>query len=532
VEPAIYAILEPIRRSTRPARESRRLAARHRRNPLAEPERRKLPMAESPFIHRGIVEGYYGRPWSHVDRRWLIGRMADWGMNTFVYAPKEDPLHREQWRTPYTDDVLAQFRELIVHGAERGVRVGFAIAPGLSIEYASETDRRALLAKLEAFAAIGARFFCLALDDVPSALAHEADRTRFGSLGAAHRDLAHAVKAALPPEATLWLVPTDYAGTAHSPYLATLSDGLDPAIELGWTGRSVLSPQIRTEEAALRAASVGRRLLVWDNFPVADGPMRNCLHVGPYAGRDPDLALHVSGVLLNPMELARASAVGLAAAAAYLRAPDAYEAESAWTESLHAAGVGADSAFAVFSAAHRFSPLSPDERDPELERIVHTLKRAFEHGADDDAASALAALRAAVEERRAAATTIREGLVDRALAAELEPWLESHQTETCILVEAVDLLARLVERAPAMKLALALFRMQGRLTRIAPAKRTSYGPRRVIHPQLASLEDESARFSTDPVLFLDRCLSDELVRFAESHALARLGGRAVRAADG
>lgn len=489
-------------------------------------------MAESPFIHRGVVEGYYGRPWSHADRRWLIGRMADWGMNTFVYAPKEDPLHREQWRTPYPDETLAQFRELIVHGDALGIRVGFAIAPGLSIEYGSAADRRALLAKLDAFATIGARFFCLALDDVPSELAHEADRARFGSLGAAHRDLAHAVKAALPPDATLWLVPTDYAGTAHSPYLETLACGLDPTIELGWTGRSVLSPQIRTDEAALRAASLGRRLLVWDNFPVNDGPMRNTLHLGPFTGRDPDLAEHVSGVLLNPMELARSSAVGLAAAAAYLRAPDEYDPEHAWNESLRAAGVGADTAFALFAAGHRFSPLSPDERDPEVERIARDLKRALEHGADADAASTLAALRAAVEARLPAAATIRDGLVDRALALELEPWLESHETETRILVEAVDLLARLVERAPAMKLALALFRMQGRLTRIAPAKRTSYGPRRVIHPQLASLEDESAHFSADPVLFLDRCLGDELVRFAESHALARLGGRTVGAAGG
>lgn len=488
-------------------------------------------MSHSPFIHRGIVEGYYGRPWSHADRRWLIGRMADWGMNTFVYAPKEDPLHREQWRTPYPAEVLEQFRELIDHGGKRGIRVGFAIAPGLTIEYSSEADRRALRDKLHAFAAIGARFFCLALDDVPSTLSHAVDRARFGSLGAAHRDLAHAVKADLPPEATLWLVPTDYAGTAHSSYLETLATGLDPEIELGWTGRSVLSPQIRSEEAALRAASVGRRLLVWDNFPVNDGPMRNTLHLGPYTGRDSDLARHVSGVLLNPMEFARASATGLATAAAYLRSPDAYDTESAWADALRAAGAGAEKAFAIFASAHRFSPLSPDERDPDLEPITRALMRAIERGAHVESTSALAALRTALDERRTAAGTIREGLVDRALAAEIEPWLDSHETETRILVEATDLLAALVADAPAMKLALAFFRMEGRLTRIAPAKRTSYGPRRVIHPQLASLEDDGARFSSDPVLFIDRCLGDELVRFAESQALARLGGRVARPAE-
>ena len=484
-------------------------------------------MVESPFLHRGIVEGYYGHPWSHADRLWMIGRMADWGMNTFVYAPKEDPLHREQWRTPYPEDTLAQFAELIGHGDARGIRVGFAIAPGLSIEYASEDDRLALRRKLADFAAIGARFFCLALDDVPSALAHESDRAAFGSLGAAQRDLAHAILAPLPADSTLWLVPTDYAGTAQSGYLTALCDGLDPSIEVGWTGRSVLSAQILRDEAAKRAASVGRRLLVWDNFPVNDGPMRNTLHLGPYTGRDADLSEHVSGVLLNPMEFARASAVGLATAAAYLRDPGAYDAARAWSDALGVVGEGAEEAFAVFAAAHRFSPLTPDERDPELEGIACDLMRAIEARRQQDAGTALEALRAGLASRSAAADALRDGLVDRSLAAELEPWLAAHETETRILIEATDLLAVLVADAPAMKLALAFFRMEGRLTRIAPATRTSYGPRRVLHPQLERLDDSGAKFSADPVLFVDRCLSDELVRFAEGQALARLGGRAA-----
>ena len=122
---------------------------------------------QSPFVHRGIVEGYYGPPFEHRERLAWIDRLAGWGMNTYVYAPKDDPLHREEWRTPYPASQLEAFRELVDHGEARGARVGFAIAPGLSIEYGSPADREVLIAKLEAFASIGARFFCLALDDVP-----------------------------------------------------------------------------------------------------------------------------------------------------------------------------------------------------------------------------------------------------------------------------------------------------------------------------------------------------------------------------
>ena len=181
------------------------------------------------------------------------------------------------------------------------------MSPGLTIEYASADDVRALQAKFRSFADLGARFFCLALDDVPTTLLHHGDQTRFGSLGAAHVHLAHAIAEALGADAMLWLVPTDYVGTKPTDYLETLGSELAPSIEVGWTGRTVLSPTIPIDEAAQRAATLRRRLLVWDNVPVADGPMRPMLHLGPYVGRDRGLSEHVSGFLLNPMAQARAT---------------------------------------------------------------------------------------------------------------------------------------------------------------------------------------------------------------------------------
>ena len=56
-------------------------------------------------------------------------------------------------------------------------------------------------------------------------------------------------------------------------------------------------------------------MLVWDRVPFANGPVRSMLHLGPYDGRDPGLAEHVSGLLLNPMQHARASGIALYTAA-------------------------------------------------------------------------------------------------------------------------------------------------------------------------------------------------------------------------
>ncbi len=47
---------------------------------------------------RGVVEGYYGRPWSDEARRDVIRAIGREGMNAFVYGPKNDPYHRDRWR--------------------------------------------------------------------------------------------------------------------------------------------------------------------------------------------------------------------------------------------------------------------------------------------------------------------------------------------------------------------------------------------------------------------------------------------------
>jgi len=472
------------------------------------------------FDFRGVVEGFYGKAYSHEDRLWLIERMGRWGMNLYFLAPKDDPLGRADWRRPYGDEVLSQFAELAAAGRRGAVRVGFTLSPGLSIEYSSEEDRAALKRKFSAFAACGADAFCLALDDVSSDFVHAHDRERFDSLAAAHVDLAHELKKILPPEALLWLVPTDYAGVESSPYLDELGANLAPDIEVGWSGRTILSPTIRASEAEARASVLRRRLLIWDNFPVSDGPMRPMLHLGPYLGRDADLGEHASGVLLNPMERAHASAPALQTAAEYLNDPQAYSADRAWQSATAEAGVGAADAFALFASAHCFSTLRPEARDPVLEAAFDLLRGRYDDGLSaDEALSAAAAL---LEERVQAAASLRNGLEDRTLLVEIEPWLRSHETESQRMLAAVELLQALEVSSGGLERVLAFSRFEGRLTQLPIPAVSSYGPRRVLYPQLASLGDEDACFGSDPALFVDCCLSDEVVRLAERRTLERL----------
>src|SRR5262249_24127816 len=119
------------------------------------------------FAVRGVVEGFYGTPWSHDARLEVITFLAAHGMNAYAYAPKDDARHRAEWRIPYESEELARFGELAAHSARHGVRFGFSISPGLDIDYESHADRSVLLGKLQPLRDAGVDWFLLLLDDIP-----------------------------------------------------------------------------------------------------------------------------------------------------------------------------------------------------------------------------------------------------------------------------------------------------------------------------------------------------------------------------
>ena len=472
------------------------------------------------FDHRGVVEGFYGVPWAHQDRLWLIEKIGGWGMNCYVYAPKDDALNRDRWREPYRSAQLAEFKELIGAGERVGVRVGFAISPGLSICYSDREDRDKLIRKFSDFYDMGARMLTLALDDCPSEFEHPEDSRLFESLAHAHADLARELSERFP-DATWWLVPLDYLGTEETAYLKALGAELPSGIEVAWTGRTVVSPTIEAGEAAQRAGTLGRRLLLWDNVPVSDGPMRSMLHLGPYGGRDPGLAEHCSGVLLNPMQQARASTVAIRTAADYFAKPAQYDPEAAWLDALRELGAAAQDALICFAQAHRFSPTWSDARDRGLEQGFAQLASAIEAGGD--IAPAIDQLAGQLGERSQVSAQLRANLTDRRLCAELEPWLESHLDQTLRMQAAVDAARALLGAGTARERVLSYLTMQSTLASHRPSEKTSYGPRRVVYPQLAALGNDSMSFGADRALFRGRNLADELVEFVEDLAVWLLG---------
>ncbi|HTK16113.1 MAG TPA: protein O-GlcNAcase [Acidimicrobiia bacterium] len=394
------------------------------------------------FAVRGIVEGFYGQPWSHAARLDAIGFLAPRGLNAYVYAPKDDAKHRADWRVPYDADERARFRELAAHAVANDARFGFAISPGLDVTYEDSADRAAILAKLEPLLAVGVPWFLLLLDDIPmqpGLAPRQADLATwlFDQLRDARSDVS------------LTLCPTEYVGTRPSPYLGELGAALPSAVDVMWTGPTVCSPTVRVDDArGWTEALGGHRTVLWDNTPVNDATMTRELHLGAYRGRDAGLVDLVGGVLCNPMTQPRASLVQLATAMEFLADPDGYDADDAWQRAISDVAGDRAASFAVLARACADGPLAGTST-LDLSARVDRLERALA-GPDWAAAAADVAdeLRAARALPEALAGGDAGAGTDGGLAAETAPWARSARAAAAAGLAALRLLQQIRPAKP------------------------------------------------------------------------------------
>ena len=305
--------------------------------PNAAPPAPPPPAIPPGFAMRGVIEGFYGPPWSHQDRLDILRFEGKVGMNAYFYAPKDDPFHRERWRDPYPADQIARLGELVRVGRENGVDIWFAVSPGLSMTYSDTADYRLLLAKLESVAGIGIRHVALFLDDVPQELLHDADKARFHSVAEAHAYVINTLRHDLDARGlALAVVQTTYTnGFGSLDYLRELGALVEQPIPLAWTGIEVVSPNITVPQARAWSAMIRRPPLVWDNYPVNDFA-RWRLFLSPLRGRAPDLGSAIAGYLSNPMNEAHASMLPLWTIADYVRHPETYDPDSSLARAMTA----------------------------------------------------------------------------------------------------------------------------------------------------------------------------------------------------
>jgi hypothetical protein len=255
----------------------------------------------------GYIEGYYGRMLSWDERAMVLDTLGRLSLNTYIYGPKEDLFHRREWKRAYPGEWNVQFTRFVKHGRKKNVRVVPSLSPGLSYDYCSASDYKALVRKFKTFVACGAETVALFMDDIPDTLPAGC-KNSFSSLGHAHAVLLGRLQKDLQNHdrtVSLLFCPTVYCdrfaqgGVLKNRYLLDLSAGMPRNVGVFWTGPSVISDKIDKKDIAPVSKLFCGNVIVWDNLYANDYcPHR--LFIGPYRGRSGALRAGVKGICLNP----------------------------------------------------------------------------------------------------------------------------------------------------------------------------------------------------------------------------------------
>jgi len=277
---------------------------------------------------RGYIEGYYGRLLNWTERRHLTDVLADTGMNTYLYAPKEDPAHRFHWRQDWDSGWWQHFAGFTAAAAAKDVAVIAGIAPGLDFDFGSLSDKNGdaaiLIDKSRRLIDAGAASVNLLMDDLdPGFGGHDGG---YQSEGAAHADLANMLADQLPLSVTPRIYADEIAAEAES-YLDDFTARLDPGVMVWTCGSHIVAPRIDLAKTALARAGIPtERMIVWDNLYANDYCPRR-LFLGCWQGRD-----NAQHILINPTGLVHTDALLL-----HLMA--AGEDKTAWQNTFTAHGV-------------------------------------------------------------------------------------------------------------------------------------------------------------------------------------------------
>lgn len=289
---------------------------------------------------RGFIEGYYGIPWSNEDRMSLMKFGGDFKMTSYVFAPKDDPYHKDLWRELYPEDEINAIKEMVQVGIDSKCRFVWTAHPFMGGFNASKVDEEiaALLNKFEQLYDAGVRQFGVLGDDVGS-LDRNVVIKMMNSVSQWAKEKGDVYDSVFCPAGYnhSW-----QAGNTGQNY-AELSDydaGFPDDIKIFWTGEAVCQP---VEQKTLdhfktyrlpEGAAERRSPLFWLNWPVNDiNGGRLMMGKGSLLRTDVNIE-DLSGVVTNPMQEAEASKVAIFAVADYAWNVKDFNDDQSWVDSF------------------------------------------------------------------------------------------------------------------------------------------------------------------------------------------------------
>lgn len=372
---------------------------------MSAPKVMQCEISDYPSVtERGVIEGFYGNPWSHADRLRQFDFYGKNKLNIYVYGPKDDPYHRSHWRQPYPEKEAAQLKELVDAAHKNKVKFVWAIHPACDIKWGME-DYNNIVNKLNLMYEIGVRTFAVFFDDV--------------SGEGARADMQTDVMNYLTDEFVrkhsdvepLIMCPSQYnKNWSGGDYLSTLSK-MYPEIRVMWTGNSVVD-MIGENDMQWINDQIKRKAFIWLNYPVNDYCQSRLL-MGKTYGNDLNINHMVSGFCSNPMEYAEASKVSLYSIADYAWNMPSYNSETSWERALKELMPTSHEAFRIFC-----------ENNVDLGVTYHGLRRDGE-SPKFDSKSFETLSDSFAELVWAADNLLADEVNSPEMLAEIRPWVES-----------------------------------------------------------------------------------------------------------
>ena len=410
----------------------------------AQPNVMCVTVTDYPSVtQRGLVEGYYGNPYSEADRMSLFEFFGRNKMNVYIYGPKDDKYHKDKWRENYPEAEAAKITEYINAAKANKVEFVWAIHPGNDIQW-NRTDSVNIVNKLKAMYKLGVRTFAVFFDDVWGG-----EGTRGDKQALLMNYITDELAKTYPDINPCIICPTQYnKGWSSGDYLSTLGTTMNKNVRIMWTGNSVVD-MINKSDMTWINNQISRKAYIWLNYPVTDYCINHLL-MGPTYGNDLDIADMLSGFTANPMEYAEASKLSLFSIADYNWNMPAYDADASWEAAIKFLMPKNSEAFRFFC-----------ENNVDLGSTVHGLRRTNESPefvaaksifdremAAGNTTAAYSAVNEQFKKFVETATTLLECNEAPALIKEIEPWLKSmkHLGEKGVCI--VEMQGALIDKNP------------------------------------------------------------------------------------
>ena len=282
---------------------------------------------------RGFIEGYYGEPWSVEDRAELMRFGGEIKLNSYFYAPKDDPKHNSRWRELYTQDELERLvKPLAEAGNASKCQFVFALHPFMYNPITNsnyDETIKILKAKFEQVMGAGVRQIAVLADDAGNQgsdlyiklMTELVDWVSSEEMQSKYPGL----------KTTIPFCPVEYMYNG-----ASWMSNLPEEVPVVMTGGKIWG-EVSDNFTNVFYNNVKRGPYMWINWPCTDNSKRHLIMGGfkdfLHPGVNPE---KIQGIVLNPMQQSEPSKVAIFGNACYSWNiwEDGETADQAWYDSF------------------------------------------------------------------------------------------------------------------------------------------------------------------------------------------------------